>query len=121
MTVSEYKKICMQFAHDTKDWTNLDDRMIYKTSENNGRRFWSGTCDGGDEAGIYLDWAFHKSKEYIEDHVYDEFVKALLESIECDAMNCEDKYDSDLIYSTIALYSEDRQKRYVDVGEDTLY
>lgn len=63
MTINDYTKSCLAFAHDTSNWEDLPSNQFYLTSYAGE---WKETCDGdGCEIAIDVSWAFHLSDEDI--------------------------------------------------------
>lgn len=56
MKFADYKKACIKFAGDTKDWGNLDGYSHYTTTGDG----WTESCDN-DGGGIDVSWAFWKT------------------------------------------------------------
>lgn len=90
MRLKTYVESCKKFAHDTKDWAELDNTKNYTTPGNKkgwaelekGQRYIV-TKEGkeipiGLEKGIDVSWAFHKSAEEVEAEAGQKFVSSLV-------------------------------------------
>ena len=91
MRLKTYVESCKQFAHDTQSWAELDNTKKYTTPGNKkgwaelekGERYII-TADGkerrilGQEKGIDVSWAFHKSVEEVEAEAGQKFVSSLV-------------------------------------------
>lgn len=89
MNFEFYKKCCLKFAEDSKDWFELDDGCFYTTDYDEG---WLETGDNS-SGGIYIDWCFHLNKEEIEKRALKEYVKFFAEYI--DLVACEGWFEGD--------------------------
>lgn len=102
MKYNTYLASCKQFAHDTKDWAELDNTKDYTTPGN--KKGWAElekeqryivTKEGkeipiGPEKGIDVSWAFHKSAAEIEAEGPQQFVDLLLDAVD---LACDIDYD----------------------------
>ena len=78
MRLKAYVESCKKFAHDTKDWAELDYYKYYTTpGDSEG---WEET-PGNERGGIDVSWAFHKSAAEIEQDAPQQFIDLLLEAL----------------------------------------
>lgn len=99
MIFEDYKKACMQFAKDTKDWDCLVSKLHYTTTGDG----WEESCDN-QSGGIDVSWAFWANRwdpEKDARKFYEQEYEALLRVAE------DDEWDEDARENLIRKIFED--------------
>lgn len=76
MTKKEYLTVCIKFAENTANWGGLENKF-YSTHDAG----WVETTDN-EHGGIDVSWAFHQSREYIEEHAVEWFLFIFQQSMD---------------------------------------
>lgn len=87
MTVKEYTAVCLNFAKETAEHSELSSTAFYTTR---GSSWWE-TCDNSN-GGIDVSWAFHQSEEYIKENAAQFFVDEIASLVN---LAIDDEWDSE--------------------------
>lgn len=87
MTLENYAKDAINFAKESKNWTDLPFGRFY-TTNGNGWEETSDNCIGG----IDVSWAFHLTEEEIKDRAGQEMINRISELIR---LVIDDEWDGD--------------------------
>jgi len=98
MTYNNYLTDCLDFSKASADWSDLDPRKPYITTNGHG---WQESCDNNN-GGIDVSWAFHLPAVAIYDNAAQHFADSFTELLQL-AIDNDDR-DPDQLQAIVDLF-----------------